>query len=1275
MPEKPTDVSAVRGLTDAQLGERYTSLNKNQESSIKHQASREEEQVKQSTRADLAGLKDLIEEEMVSRLDAKALLSTYLDRNGKSISSEQIDKGIRKLFADKFGLQLSEEDLQSLRDDLPIIDEVRNGKYIAYGKKDEKGNELAHAVAVDSVSLQHDPESGKYTFQYGINVQVVNGDSAFSQLVDNTSISLGQSVLADHRFEVQLSTNRPARKPSVQLKIAEGSNENNLLATHLGVTIRPQKAGEPFLILIDKKFYQEAKSDPEIKDQLRQVVAHEIGHVAGFVEDREHDSHDNKVGAIGLDKKSAEALKVSSKISPDKITEIDNRPEKEFVAKTIRQTLDEAFTLKAFNEKKTEWETTYQVELNLTQVQLDIVKDAIIQIAQNRKINLNATIPDTSTTLGTFTGVVGSLFKGETGDLTEAQKLQPEMDAKMQLLAQYLGKIKELVSKEPSYFNQGKLKWEFISSSPQLQNLLGSSKTLATLLSTDPSQFDAALQNTKIKEELVQKYNEKLQQQNTRLNETQKKAVEVARAKDTDIKEAKNLEGVKTALGEDYASLETGLAAAQEKLTQLSGSPLKDVNEKNYKEKVRESIVAFLYTNGISPEIASRQQIAERYFDEKIAPEFGKFEKGQDQFKLTKTPEGKYTVEFSQAPTVKTTTSGNETEDLPGPLKGIQDFLSKMGPLGKVLAPLLSIFLVFQRFGDSEYLSTWVQSLFSDDAKTKLKNMNAEYDYWDGLSKSLSEYVEKNKTTEPIATLQQKGVIPQKLSREFTRKVRALKLTVPNTVSEEAKEKDPDAPVPDKIEMPPEQFIPLLFKDNSDKWLKAVETGSLTKDTFEKVAFDLLKGTEPAQPQTPVEKVDEKNGAYQLLNTLKAGDGEVLPAGAVLLGTVPVLETGVYKLRMKLNERVFEIQQKSDGAGTDKPLQILEFKSDTSQEEVPVGLKMSYENLAAFKEEFKSDVEAPSTSIDAIKKQLAHKDTWFELQKLKPNVNVSFLKIEKDKAVTVYAKIDTNSGGTIGSVYRKFDDQNKTWSADIAQKSLNSELLDKIKSDKSLPKYTEYYKESNFGTWFLDDNKDFPNSYYGVIQGDENKLYWKNEKNELYVSTPDSNSVWTWRSATAQESTKVKEKIPDNLLKNIPELQKSLFYADAWYTLNGASYLRHDPNYYVKVEGKYKQFNATNATWGEAKESDILKTVQEQKYNDLLTQAKASPDLWTTDARYADWKVGVLASEAASPTLYAKGGKSPLLYVCAKEKDVFVWREANASESEKIKGMKDPVPA
>ena len=150
----------------------------------------------------------------------KFLSIEFLEREAERTNvpvAQIVDNMLIKTFSDKFQIVLEPEDVASLRDDIPIVDDVQDGKFIAWGR-DENGERVAHASAFDELDIQE--HEGAIHFVYTVRIHV-EGDESLQRMVDETSIVLGQSERLGHRFEADLHTDE---KQDANVDLKRGSS-------------------------------------------------------------------------------------------------------------------------------------------------------------------------------------------------------------------------------------------------------------------------------------------------------------------------------------------------------------------------------------------------------------------------------------------------------------------------------------------------------------------------------------------------------------------------------------------------------------------------------------------------------------------------------------------------------------------------------------------------------------------------------------------------------------------------------------------------------------------------------------------------------------------------------------------------------------------------------------------------------------------------------------------------------------------------------------------
>jgi len=268
--------------TEKELGELYT-LQQNVERG----------QVMTNTRHDLQSLaveisknaqvKTTFYTEMSKRMvdnketahEKERLLALLDPKKNPNLSPEYIDSVLIRIFQDVFFLSsFGQKDLDHLREYLPIIDEIRDGKCFAYGKKGK-----AHAVLFDDFTIDSYKDGyGKeqYVFDYKVYVDVKSSLSpGFKNLVTNTYLPLGSAQTLGHRFDVVVQGDPdydPQKVHDHVPQIEEVRPSDERLNGKLGCVITQGDGSRLILIAHQKDINQEAA-----------VIKHEISHLCGMV--------------------------------------------------------------------------------------------------------------------------------------------------------------------------------------------------------------------------------------------------------------------------------------------------------------------------------------------------------------------------------------------------------------------------------------------------------------------------------------------------------------------------------------------------------------------------------------------------------------------------------------------------------------------------------------------------------------------------------------------------------------------------------------------------------------------------------------------------------------------------------------------------------------------------------------------------------------------------------------------------------------------------------
>ncbi len=600
---------------------------------------------------------DQVEEKMVQRVPdtmIKAVYKGLADIQKEKITPQEksqkmqksIDGNIKGILTEIFGLSLSDPDLQKLRDDLPIMDGLTDdGRFLALGSK---GN--AHAVVFDGFDMEQTKEG--YQFVYHVYVDT---DQALQSLVRQSVLNLGSSRVAGHQFKVLLRAEAsqekkeelkerklpeirevPANTPDLVEKTAGGKKER-----HDGVTITNADGSKTILI------------SRTAKDKAN-TLKHELSHMLGMVSESENMEEDGAARDA--------MLKADARSGHDDREE--QKGQKEY--QSIRSAIEDGFSVQSFNEKKNGkgneqgWEDLYGIELGLSGTQLANIKDAFLNVARFRNIDINREI--------SFTDLVG-----------EVPQLKGDLEANLKILVQKLSEVKNSITiNRAAYFNGPKLKWEFISKSTKLSTLLGSSAQLTELFKS--SDFSGALSSTGIKEELIHIYQKEAapavaSQQEVVVQQTQKPEVvsQIAAATTFDalmttIDPSKKIEGTLA---------QTVVTASAVALTAKTEAEAHTEAEKF----IRDRILAATSTQ-FSAEV--RNKIVELYYKDKVKPVFSTFPEGGNQFIVEKNEQGECRVKFSKQ---SDTPAASEQGVMAGIKDHIQGAYQKFGEIMQAKGP------------------------------------------------------------------------------------------------------------------------------------------------------------------------------------------------------------------------------------------------------------------------------------------------------------------------------------------------------------------------------------------------------------------------------------------------------------------------------------------------------------------------------------------------------------------------------------------------------------
>lgn len=275
--ERQLSTSEIRSITDSSLKDEYIAFQKDKEEKETHD-------ITDKTKGELRGLKsavskDQVEEEIVRRNITgreeemeklfKDGLKDKLSKSPESSWDDIINKDIVDFLKKRYDFGIRTEDLQSLRDDLPIIDGFKDGMFYGAGKVGE-----AHSVRFNDFDIEKTGDD--FTFVYKVYVKLDGPVSPeFKDMVEEEYLDICGTQQGGHRFDVVLSGEPDWDPNKVQgsvPSVMEVENNDPRLQQHFGVLITGADGSKTILIARDRS-----------QEQKRQTFQHELSHLCGMV--------------------------------------------------------------------------------------------------------------------------------------------------------------------------------------------------------------------------------------------------------------------------------------------------------------------------------------------------------------------------------------------------------------------------------------------------------------------------------------------------------------------------------------------------------------------------------------------------------------------------------------------------------------------------------------------------------------------------------------------------------------------------------------------------------------------------------------------------------------------------------------------------------------------------------------------------------------------------------------------------------------------------------